>query len=315
MFIPTELIPLVTILSALIALIGCLIAAYTDFKWGIVPDKLNYALIALGLICVPLQFNPVNTLIVYSLAVIIFVIGLLAYTFGQLGGGDVKLFTALTLLLPFYPSTIAQLSPLNPIKMTNLSLTIPFIPEPIIYPFIISIFFASAVMAVFFVSLNYIHMLWKDRDTIKDRKNLFLKGIANALLVSIAFTLIWSIINPMMTIVIIPMALGSFLLPFRKTLLEKYVVMEKQVKDLNDDDVLALEVMDQETKEKLGLSNRRTFFNIELNELKTKAEENNIKKVFVSEFLPKFVPYIFLSLLLNLLMGDAFLWLLSLKAF
>jgi len=31
----------VEMLSTLVAIVGCLIAAITDLKWGIVPDKLN----------------------------------------------------------------------------------------------------------------------------------------------------------------------------------------------------------------------------------------------------------------------------------
>lgn len=286
------------LISTSIAFIGCLIAAITDFKWGIVPDKLNYALIALGAIMVLMRFELWNALAVYGIAIAVFVLGLLAYLFGQLGGGDVKFFAALTLLLPFYPKEIAALSPLNP--MINIP-----------YPFIVSVFFTSAVLAVFFVSLSYLWMFWRDRKQIKNLKQTAMKGALYFFLVTIPLTLLWGSINQLVLVVIIPIALGAFLLPFKNILLEKYISQEKKVKDLDDDDVLAIELMSEETKEKLGLSSRKTFLNIELKSLKEKAREHGIETVPVSENLPKFVPYIFIALVINLLLGDAFLWMLS----
>ena len=50
--------------STAVAFLGCLVAACTDFKWGIVPDKLNYALISICVVLVFLRFELVNALLI-----------------------------------------------------------------------------------------------------------------------------------------------------------------------------------------------------------------------------------------------------------
>jgi len=123
--------------------------------------------------------------------------------------------------------------------------------------------------------------------------------------------ILWIYFRLSMVAIIIPMILGAFLIPFKDTILERYVVIEKNVEDLNDDDVIAVELIDEEIKKKLGISSRKTFFEMELKKIKEEARKHNIKKILVSEHLPKFVPYLFISLLVNLAFGDAFLWMLS----
>jgi len=283
--------------SVLIGVLGCLAAAITDYKWGIVPDKLNYVLIATGALLVFLRFDLSGMLLVYGVAAAIFLLGLLAYTFGQFGGGDVKLFTAFVLLIPWYPSFLFKINPLKPVVAP--------------YPFLISVFFVAAVIAVFFVSLQYIVKIVRDMAEIKDFKSNALKGVMLCLLFLPLFA-IWLYLKPVMMLIIVPLVFGSFLIPFKRTLLEKYITIKKKVKDLNDDDVIAIELLDDEVKEKLGLSSRKTFFNVELDKIKEAAKKNRIKEIVVSEYLPKFVPYVFVSLLINLAFGDAFLWMLAL---
>lgn len=285
------------VISTFIAVVGCLIAAITDYKWGIVPDKLNYFLIIVGAILVFFRFDLSHALLVYGFAAGIFLIGLLAYTFGQFGGGDVKLFTAFVLLLPWYPSFLTKINPFNPVIAP--------------YPFIVSVFFVAAVIAVFFVSIEYITKLFRDRDDIKEFGRLAIKGLLICTLFSPLFVL-WLYLKPIMIAIIIPMLLGAFLIPFKEVILRRYVVIEKEIDKLNDDDVIAVELLDNDVKGKLGLSSRKTFFDTELKKIKELAKKHNIKKVLVSEYLPKFVPYVFISLLINLVLGDAFLWMLSL---
>lgn len=285
------------IMSTIIAFVGCLIAAVTDYKESIVPDKLNYTLIVVGAVLVFFRFSLMDALIIYSLAIGVFLLGLLAYIFGQVGGGDVKLFTALVLLLPWYPSFLLEINPFNPLEAP--------------YPFIVSVFFLSAVIAVFFISIKYLLNLFKDRNEIEGFEQVVVKGLLVCMMFSPLFV-IWLYLKPIMITIIIPMILGVFLIPFKEIILERYVVIEKEVEKLTDDDVIAVELLDDKLKKKLGLSSRKTFFNRELKKIKEVAKKHNIKKILVSEHLPKFVPYVFTSLLINLLLGDAFLWMLSL---
>lgn len=277
-----------------IILIGTAYAAYHDHKTTIIPDYVNYPLLVLGTLFLFLQFPFTQAMESFAIAVGVFCIGLVLYFAGQFGGGDVKLFTALALFLPTYPTIIQEIIPLGQVNPP--------------YPFVVSIFFLSAVTAVFFISIDYIKKIWKDKKNIKKFKEKSMKGIGFiALLIPLFF--IWSLINTRMLFLFPPMALGSFLLAFKKDLLERYVSKDKNVSELTEDDVIALELIDENKKEKLGLGMMKTMPDSKLDELKEKAEKHGIKKIKVNEDLPTFGPFILISLIVNLVFGDFFLWL------
>lgn len=97
----------IPLLCTIIAIITCLYASYTDLKSGIIPNKLTFPLIGIGIILNGFYaFTAGNIwLIVYTLIFTagIFVLGYILWKLGAWAGGDVKLFTALAALLPFYP--------------------------------------------------------------------------------------------------------------------------------------------------------------------------------------------------------------------
>jgi Flp pilus assembly protein protease CpaA len=284
-----------TMLSTAIAVIGCGIGAYTDYKTGYVPDKLNYSLLALGAILVFLRMSFESALQVYGVAFVIFLIGFIAYLFGQFGGGDVKFFAAVYLLIPRYPEFLSNFSPVTP-----------FTPP---YPFVLSLFFSAAVIAVFFVSFSYFKKLYRDRKQIPDLKEKVFHGLINSFFV-VPLLVLWVYLKKEMLLIGIPLVMGSFLLAFKEEIMSRYVVITKKVSELNDDDVLALELMTEKQKKQLGISNRRTFLDMELKKLKEKALEEGVTEVPVNEYLPRFMPFVFASMVLNLVFGDAFLWLL-----
>lgn len=285
---------MIELLGVLVAIIGTATVAYTDYKTGYMPDKYTHAMIALGLVLLPFYNGLSYALSQYFIAAIVFTVSFIFYIYGQLGGGDVKLFTALTLLIPVYPQILANTG-FNPI-------TAP-------YPFIVSVFFAAAVFAMFFVSLGYAYKLIRDRKKIKKFNEKFLRGLLY-LILTIPLAFIWAVINQNMSLIAIPIALGAFVIAFKKDILKHYIVKKKKVKDLNEDDVIALEMLSKSTLKKLGLGGRKTFLDSELPEIKKQARKHKIKQVWVSEYLPKFGPYILASLLINLILGDALLWLL-----
>ncbi len=93
--------------AVIIAIIACLYASYSDIKRGIIPNKLTFPLIGLGLVLnLVYAILTGNLLFVISAVVItavIFVLGYLFWKMGAWAGGDVKLFTALAALLAIYP--------------------------------------------------------------------------------------------------------------------------------------------------------------------------------------------------------------------
>ncbi|MBN3037520.1 MAG: prepilin peptidase [Candidatus Diapherotrites archaeon] len=280
-----ELIPLA------VALVGSAVAAFEDFRTGFISDELNYAMISVGVVSL-FVLHPFSEALVFAgVAVAVFVAGTLFYLFGQLGGGDVKWFTALALLLPVAPEAGLFGGVAAP------------------YPFVVSVFFVAAVLSLFFVSGAYALRLLRDRNEVSGfRGKLARATLYCAALVPLFY--VWSLINVRVLVLSPPMLLGAFVLAFKEDILRNYVVGRKAVSALNDDDVLAVELWDEKTKRALGVSLRKTFLSVELNELKSRARKAGIKTVLVSEYLPVFGPFIFVSLVLNAVLGDAFLWLL-----
>ncbi len=281
-------------IGALVALAGTAIAAYTDFTTTYIPDKLNYAMIAIGLAYVWLSFPVPEATNFTIIAAAVFVVGLILYLFGQLGGGDVKLFAALALLLPQYPVDIASLNVLGPIAAP--------------YPPVVSIFFAAAVISMVFVPLGYLNKLYHDRKRIKGLQKKAGYGILFSA-ATLPIFYIWSLFSFRALVIALPIMLGAFTLAFKGDILERYIAKKKKVKDLNEDDVLALELMPESTVKKLGVGMRKTFFDSELKKIKALAKKNKVSTVLVADNLPTFGPFILVGLVLTLLFGDAFLWL------
>lgn len=288
------------IINILIVLVGTAIAAYWDHKTGIVPDKLSHSMIILGAILVPLTF-PGQILTVYAVGAIVFGLGFLLYSFGQLGGGDVKLFTAIALLIPFYPDLLFR---------TFSSIGI----EPVvaIYPFIGSVFVFAGIIGPMFISSIRFHLKirGKKREVENYRGKLF-KGLILSLLV-VPLAVFWSAFSLGFLVLLVPMAITLPLIPFKRDVVRLFFSKTKSLQDLNDDDVLALEEVSEEKKKDLGLW-RKTFTPPEIRKIKKKAEEKGYEEIKVCEGMTRFVPYIFVSLLANLIVGDVFLFLIKIS--
>ncbi len=280
--------------GAALALVLTSIVAYTDYKTGYMPDRYTHSMIVLGALILPFYQGFSAALPYYAIAALVFGVSFLFYIFGQLGGGDVKLFTGMSLLIPTYPLTLKSFG-FNPVIAP--------------YPFIISVFFLAAVLAMIFVSGNYLAKLYKDRKRVKDFNAKSLKGLLYAVM-TLPLTILWAFMNPNMAIIGLPLAIGAFALAFKTDILRLYVVKKKLVSKLNDDDVVALELLSKSMKKKLGLGSRKTFLEMELKDLKKRAKKAGVKEILVQEYLPKFGPYILAALILNLIVGDALLWLL-----
>lgn len=100
----------IPLLCTVIAVIACFYASYTDLKSGIIQNKLTFPLIGLGIVLNGFYAFMVGDmwLIIYALIFTagIFVLGYVLWKLGAWAGGDVKLFTALAALLPFYPAIV-----------------------------------------------------------------------------------------------------------------------------------------------------------------------------------------------------------------
>ncbi|MBI4814461.1 MAG: prepilin peptidase [Methanobacterium sp.] len=165
-------IPLITVI---ITIVACLYASYSDLKRGIIPNKLTFPLIAIGLILNGIYAFMLGELwiIIVCLVVtgVIFALGYLFWKMGAWAGGDVKLFTALAALIPF-----------NPILISYEVFQVPF-PVEGIYPFpltviinsILSILPFLLIYVFYVVAKNKPHLMSELTSPVKDyRENIVL---------------------------------------------------------------------------------------------------------------------------------------------
>lgn len=89
-----------TILLVAIALF--MLAAYGDIKTLRIPNGLTAAVAALGVLHLVALGDPTAALYTIGVGVLIFLVGLVLFVCRIIGGGDVKLLTATTLLIGYY---------------------------------------------------------------------------------------------------------------------------------------------------------------------------------------------------------------------
>ena len=185
-------IPLITII---IAVVACVYASYSDLKEGVIRNKLTFPLIAIGIIlnAIYVFTSTASIFLFIECAVVTGVIFALGYLFWKMGawaGGDVKLFTALAALLPFYAI------PLYPALVNYQILGVQF-PAEAIYPFpftliinsILSILPFLLIYVFYIVVKNKPHLIGELTSPIKDYK----KNIILTLVVTSAVTLTYTL--------------------------------------------------------------------------------------------------------------------------
>ena len=110
------------LIQAGVAIAGASIAIYTDMRWRIIPNKLNFPMITFGVIFYILlgvyNWDFITAISGALGAAMCFIIGYAMWLTGGWAGGDVKLFTALGALL--YGYTMPVGNPIYPIPLTIL---------------------------------------------------------------------------------------------------------------------------------------------------------------------------------------------------
>lgn len=172
----------IPILATIIALLACVYASYSDLMRGIIPNKITFPLIGVGLVLDAVYAYLTGSYWLFISAAlitgIIFILGYLFWKMGAWAGGDVKLFTALAALLPIYPPLIAYyiLSYQMPVYATY-----PF-PFTLIINSILSML-PFLLIYVFFISIRFKPHLLKE--LVAPVKN-YRKNIVTTLVVTAA---------------------------------------------------------------------------------------------------------------------------------
>ncbi len=265
------------VIRILLILIAVGLAAYYDQKTGYIYDWISLPLIGLGLIINVFTYYFVDVLEICVIALIIYVFGYIAYYYGKIGGGDIKLFIGIHMMLPFFYGQL----------------------------FIIWAIIASSLLSVLFVSISYIIRLY---DKIK-LTNKFWKSkrwlIAKSLglfLIFAAFVVVAVVVGNMPQIIYItipPMFFGSFIMIFEDEI-KKYIYLRKKpTAKLEEGDVFASEFATKELKAKLELGKRTVLEKEDIDRIK----KLKISAIPIFDYLPRFGIYILLGVACVLLFG------------
>jgi preflagellin peptidase FlaK len=206
-------IPLITII---IAVVACVYASYSDLKEGVIRNKLTFPLIAIGIVLNAIYvFTSTASIFLFIECVfvtgVIFALGYIFWKMGAWAGGDVKLFTALAALLPFY--AIPLYPPLVTYQISGLQF-----PAEAIYPFPFTLIINSilAILPFLLIYVFYIviknkpHLMGELTSPIKDYK----KNIVLTLVVTSAVTLTYTLTKQLNIQIILLTLILIYLLSF-----------------------------------------------------------------------------------------------------
>ena len=172
----------IPLIAGIIAVAACLYASYTDFKRGIIPNKLTFPLIAVGLLLNVVYAVLIGNLLLFISAaiitVMIFALGYLFWKMGAWAGGDVKLFTALAALLAVYPPII------------NYNILNHEMPVYAVYPFPFSLILNSILSMLPFLLIYVVYIGFKRKPQVltelTEPIREYKKNLVSALVVSSA---------------------------------------------------------------------------------------------------------------------------------
>jgi len=259
------------LLRQIILLAGCGAAAYTDTKTGLIFDKITYPMIAAGIV---LNIAEQQWLFLAAGA-IVFAIGYVIYYMGKFGGGDVKLFTGIAFLLPFFQGNF----------------------------FLLNSLFAACLLAVSFYSTYFLVKYARKGISLKEnrqsmRRALFFGAAIAAYLSAIAFmqVMAWQSV----AVLVLPLALAILFLAFEKGIRGSFFLKQVELNKLEEDEVIAADFLDEKTKTALNLKVKGVFGEKEIQTLK----EIGVKKVPVYRGMPPFAPFILLGVVVAILLPD-----------
>lgn len=244
-----------------ILLIGTATGAVTDAKTGYIYDWITYPMIALGAILSIAQQQWMNL----GLGAVVFGILYLAYRFGKLGGGDVKLFTGIALLNP-----------------TN---------EPMYF---FTILFFAAISAIIFYSVYYTSKYLRTGGKIMENKKGILKAVGLGAVVVVYFAMLsfYGMMQATSAILIaIPLMFGLLFIAFSEGIQKKFFEAKVNLAKLEEDEVI---VEGRNNAKVMKILGKKQLIGEKEKAMLKKA---GVKAVYVLRKLPPFAPFILVGVL------------------
>lgn len=256
-----------------LVLLGTFVAGIVDFKTGFIYDWITYPLIAIGLL------NQIwgQTWLNLAVALGVLVIGGLFYYTGKVGGGDVKLFLGMALLLPFYQGTVF-------VVMSLLYATLVAVG-------VLSIYYGAKYLAV------------EKKPFEKNRKRLGLTIVYALGLLLYAVLAMTSNLFSVVTLaaIMIPLTLGLVFFFLEEGIRKQFFLVRVAPSKLEEDEIIAWDELEEKEKKQLELGSKRV---LEENDVK-RLLELGLKTIPVYRNLPRFGIFIFLGVVLALMFPHA----------
>lgn len=259
------------------------IAAWTDYKTGYIYNWITFPLIVIGflfLIFESFLYNALGYLYflkVILITAIIYGVGYLFYYYGKLGGGDVKLFLGINLLLPYVNGQL----------------------------FILWVLIISSLSSVFIVSIRYMFIIFK-KIKRKEFKKIFMERkykIIIYLLIFFMFSyfLYYAVkivsVSKIYFLLLLPIFLGLFTVIFEEEIKKYIYLRNKPLKEIEEGDVICFENLSKDIKEKLNMKERQVIEEKDMLVIKYLP----VKTLPIYDNLPRFGPYIFLGIILSVI--------------
>lgn len=247
-----------------ILLLGTLTGAITDTKTGYIYDWITYPMILIGII-LSISQGQINNLIY---AGIIFIVFFLAYKFGKLGGGDVKIFAGICLLNPY----------------NNIN-------------FLTTTIFSAAILSMIFYSSYYTLKYAKKGINLSKNKEGIIKGaiFEIILLTYLGIMVYYQGINLEVGILLgIIFTLGIIFVALQKEIKKEFFDKKVKLKEIEEDEIISQ-------------NNNQTILKLlkgkDLIEEKEKEllRKNKITEIIVLRNLPKFGPFILLGVVIGIM--------------
>ncbi|MFA5357461.1 MAG: A24 family peptidase [archaeon] len=250
-------------------LIGTLAGATTDYKTGYIYDWITIPMIIIGIGLSALAGQWNNLLIGAAIFGGLYIF----YWAGKIGGGDVKIFTAIALLNPF----------------NN-------------YEFLLSAAFFAAIGAIIFYSTYYVLKYSKKGINWRENKNGLKQATLLGILLIAYFTIgtFYGILNELSIITLgFPLFCGLIFFAFQKGIRKKFFIKKISISKLEEDEVISVEENPEKVLKIFKLGGAMAKGVIGEKEIE-KLKKAGVKNVYVLRDLPPFGPFIFIGTALAL---------------
>lgn len=264
-----------------ILLVASGIGAWTDYKTGYIYNWITFPLIVIGFLFLLFEsfiypsLGYLYFLKVIVITAIIYGVGYLFYYYGKLGGGDVKLFLGLNLLLPYVNDQL----------------------------FILWVLIISSLSSVLIISVRYMFILSKKikrKELMVILKERRLKIVLYLLIFVIFSYFLCMAVNTagfskIYLFLLLPIFVGLFTVLFEEEIKKYIYLRNKPLKEVEEGDVISFENLSEDIKKKLNMQERQVIEEKDMLVIK----HLTVKTLPIYDNLPRFGPYILIGIIFS----------------